>query len=353
MLKLLTIVQSAKQRESREFETELRDLQAQETELRDQGSRNRAQVADAKRAIAALSSQQGQQLSKVESMSKDTATAWKWIQENQGQFEREVFGPPLISCSIKDARYTAAIESLMSRSEILTITAQTKSDLKKLSDQLYGSMSLGDITIRGVTESLAEHGPPPLHASQLEQFGLDGWALDYIHGPEPVLSMLCGSRAINKSAVSLRDITEEQHNRLLQTPCRCWVVASHCYRTNVRAEYGTQATSTTTRPVVNPRYWTDHPVDTSAEREMRERMEALEQRFEGLRAQVLPIKTRKNELMTKRKGILEEVVSRAILHLASCILTAVDKIYAGRDKERESTSPATPWSTDGVSKNAR
>ena len=308
-------MQSAKQRESREFETELRDLQAQEKELRDQGAKNRKQVENTQRAIDALSSQQGQQLSKVESMSKDTATAWKWIQENQGEFEREVFGPPLISCSIKDARYTAAIESLMSRSEILAITAQTKSDLKKLSNQLYGTMSLGDITIRGVTESLAEHGPPPLSASQLEQSGLDGWALDYIDGPEPVLSMLCGSRAINKSAVSLRDITEEQHNRLLQTPCRCWVVASHCYRTNVRAEYGAQATSTTTRSVGNPKFWTDRPVDSSAKRELGERMEALEQSFEGLRAQIRPIRSRSSELSTKCREILDEVVSGAVLRV--------------------------------------
>jgi hypothetical protein len=242
-------------------------------------------------------------------MSKDTATAWRWIQENQGEFEKEVYGPPLISCSIKDPRYIAAIESLMSRSEILAITAQSKGDLKRLNDQLYGTMGLGDITIRGVTESLAEHGPPPLSASQLQQFGLDGWALDYIDGPEPVLSMLCGSKAINKSAVSLRDIPEEQHNRLLQTQCRCWVVGNHCYRTAIRAEYGSQAASTSTRAVGTPRFWTDQPVDSSAKREIQERLDALNQGFAALREQVRPLRTRISEIKTKREEILEELVS--------------------------------------------
>ncbi|KIN01513.1 hypothetical protein OIDMADRAFT_104060 [Oidiodendron maius Zn] len=300
---------SAKQREARGYETELGELQVQEKELREQGKKNRELSEKANQELAALDTQQGQQLSKVESMSKDTAKAWKWIQENQGIFEQEVYGPPLISCSIKDPRYTAAIESLMSRSEILAITAQTKGDLKKLNDQLYGTMRLGDITIRGVTENLAEHGPPPLSASQLQQFGLDGWALDYIDGPEPVLSMLCGSRAINKSAVSLGDIPEEQHNRLLQTQCRCWVVGGHCYRTNVRAEYGSQAASTTTKSVNTPRFWTNQPIDSSAKREIQERLNLLSQNFEALKEQIMPVRTKVNELKAMREAVLEEVKS--------------------------------------------
>src|ERR1700729_1006965 len=119
---MLTNFQSAKQREVRRFDTDLRELQAEEKDLVDQGKRNRGEAQNASDAITALDSQQGQLLSKVERMSKDTAAAWKWIQENQGLFEQEVYGPPLISCSIRDGRYTAAIESLMSRSEVLAIT---------------------------------------------------------------------------------------------------------------------------------------------------------------------------------------------------------------------------------------
>ena len=301
--------QSAKQREARGYETELGELQIQEKELREKGKENRAKSENASRELAALDTQQGQQLSKVESMSKDTATAWKWIQENQGIFEQEIYGPPLISCAIKDPRYIAAIESLMGRSEILAITAQTKTDLKRLNDQLYGTMGLGDITIRGVTETLAEHGPHPLSASQLQEFGLDGWALDYIDGPEPVLSMLCGSRAINKSAVSLRDISEEQHNRLLQTQCRCWVVGNHCYRTNVRAEYGSQAASTSTKSVGTPKVWTNQPIDSSAKRELQERLDSLSRDFEALKEQITPVRTRVGEIRTRREAVLEELVS--------------------------------------------
>lgn len=287
----------------------MRELQVEEKELIDRGKKNRQETEATKQKLAALDSQEGQQLSRVEQMSRDTATAWKWIQEHQGDFEQEVYAPPLISCSIKDPRYTAAIESLMTKSEILAITAQTRNDLKKLSDQLYGTMKLGDITIRCVSETLAEHDAPPLPAAQLERFGLDGWALDYIDGPEPVLSMLCSSRGINKSAVSLRDITEDQHNMLLQTRCRCWVVASHCYRTNVRAEYGPQATSTTTKSVSAPRFWTDRPVDSSAKRELEENQRNLWAAFTALKEQITPLRTKIAELQATCKDLTEEAVS--------------------------------------------
>lgn len=288
----------------------MRELKSQYRELVEQGKRNREEFATVTQQLGDLDSQQGQQLSKVESMSKDTATAWKWIQENQGLFEREIYGPPLISCSIKDVRYTAVIESLLSRSETLAITAQTKGDLKKLSDQLYGTMNLGDITVKVVTDTLAENGPPPLSASQLKQFGLDGWALDYIEGPEPVLSMLCGSKGIHRSAVSLGDITEEQHNMLLKTQCRCWVVSSHCYRTNTRSEYGSQATSTTTRPVGTPRFWTDQPVDTSARREIQQQADALDRSLVELKDKINPIRTMMVDLKKKTSEMTDEIVCR-------------------------------------------
>jgi hypothetical protein len=197
----------------------------------------------------------------------------------------------------------------MSRSETLAITAQTKNDLKRLSDYLYGTMNLGDVTIRVATETLAEHDPAPLASSQLSRFGLDGWAIDYIDGPEPVLSMLCGSRGLNKSAVSLQDITEDQHNMLLQTQCRCWVVGSHCYRTNVRAEYGSQATSTTTRSVAAPRVWTDQAIDSSAKQEIQRTINNLNQTFTALKTQIKPVRDKITELQKSLGEISAEVVS--------------------------------------------
>jgi chromosome segregation ATPase len=341
-------IQSAKQREGRSLEAELRELRIQEKDLVDRGRKARGEIQAAEQELAALDSQEGQQLSKVENLSRDTAAAWKWIQENQGNFEQEVYGPPLISCSIKDPRYTSAIESLVNKTDILTITAQTNNDMKKLSDHLYGTMKLADVSIRVSKDPIAAYGSPPLSNSQLERFGLDDWAVNYIDGPEPVLSMLCGSKAIHKSAVSLRDISEEQHNALLQTQCRVWVVGSHCYRTNVRAEYGSQATSTTTRSVAAARFWTDRPIDSSAKREIQGRIDTLNQEFSELKERIKPLRIKIDALEKAVQNIKEEVVSQTSLtsHTSNSWI-----IFLGRHKERESTPPAPSWTAITDTKN--
>ena len=153
---------------------------------------------------------------KVRDVSSETAKAWKWIQENQGEFEQEVYGPPLISCSVKDPRYTDIIESLLTKNDFMTITAQTRSDFNKLNNQLYGTMKLADVTLRTSYDSLDSY-PRSLPAHEMDRCGLEGWALDFIDGPEPVLAMLCDSAKIHYAGVSLRDITEDQFNILVQS----------------------------------------------------------------------------------------------------------------------------------------
>jgi len=40
--------------------------------------------------LAAFDTQEGKQLNKLEQVSKDTATAWKWVQANRDKYENEV-----------------------------------------------------------------------------------------------------------------------------------------------------------------------------------------------------------------------------------------------------------------------
>ena len=296
------------------MEIEVRELQAQETELTDRGKIMRHEEFAIEQELVGLDSQEGQLLSKVQALSEDTAKAWKWVQDNRESFEQEVYGPPIISCSIKDPKYVAAIEVLLGKSDILAITAQTRNDLKKLNDHLNGTLNLADIQLRLATDTLAEH-LTPMPTSDLQRYGLEGWAIDYIDGPEPVLSMLCGSRKLQESAVSLKDITEDQHNKLVQSKqCRGgWVAGSHLYRINSRSEYGAQATSTTTRYLGTPKWWTDRPVDSSAKRELQAKLGDIKQRLAALKQEIFPIRDKIKELKAAREELVTEIVSQIIL----------------------------------------
>jgi hypothetical protein len=259
--------------------------------------------------LASFATQEGQQLNKLEQTSKDTAKAWKWVQENRDQFEHEVYGPPIISCSVKDDRYTNVLESFLKKNDFLAITAQSLADMKKLTNQFYKVMGLGEVVVRTSEESLPQD-PPLLSRQQMQQFGLDGWALDFIDGPEPVLAMLNGSGRLQRSAVALQDNNEVQYNMIIEDGSLVsWAAGKQLYQISRRREYGPDAQTTITKFVNAAKYWTDQPVDTSASREIQQRIDELDVEFDELKKQVLPVRKERDEKIEQLKDMEKEIVS--------------------------------------------
>jgi hypothetical protein len=297
------------------MDNETAELKIQEGHLRTRGKEVREEIENYEREIAQAQTQEGQQLKRIESLSSDTAKAWKWIQEHRAEFEQEVYAPALISCSIKDPKYIPAIEAILDQKNLLAITTQTPKDFEKLSRKLFGSpndgsMGLAHVTIRSVQDDeFAQVKYPPMSVEEARKCGLDGWALDYIDGPEPVLAMLCGGAKVNSAGVSLKDVTESQHEMLVQGPCNSWVAGRTSYRVTNRKEYGPSATSTTTKMFPEtPRFWTDRPVDTSANRELQAKIDECQSVFNDLKNQIMPLRARLELLKGERTQTKEDIV---------------------------------------------
>ncbi|KAH8684630.1 P-loop containing nucleoside triphosphate hydrolase protein [Tricladium varicosporioides] len=297
----------AKEKELRDINIEARELKAEHEIMMGQGRIVKKSLNDANIELASLNTQEGQQLSILEKLSRETAEAWKWVQENTDRFEKPVYGPPLISCSVKDNRYTAAIESLFRRGDYLAITTQTPGDHKILSEEFWGNRGVkGEFPIRRSDGSgLNER---PMSAQELQKLGMDGWAIDFIDGPEAVLSMLCSTVNINKTGVTLRDISEDQYNAILGAERLNSVVAgSQSYRISRRREYGPQAVSTSTSSFGPATHWVDQPVDNSAKDEIQRKINSLQSDFDTLKARITPTRAKITELENKAKEVLPEI----------------------------------------------
>jgi hypothetical protein len=299
--------------------------------------------------LASFATQEGQQLNKLEQISKDTAKAWKWVQDNRDQFEHEVYGPPMISCSVKDSRYTNVLESFLKKNDFLAITAQSLADMKKLSNQFYKVMKLGEVTVRTSEEPLPQD-PPILSRQQMQQFGLDGWALDFIDGPEPVLAMLNGSGRLQRSAVALQDNSEAQYNMIIEDGSLVsWAAGKQLYQISRRREYGPDAQTTITKLVNAAKYWTDQPLDTSASREIQQRIDELDAEFDELKKQVLPVRKERDEKIEKSKEIEKEIVSdtscppRLLLTNFSIAGHKEGESYLTESKKRPGEPPRQDW----------
>ena len=290
----------------REKQRAIRELQSRGQEIREttrnnvqQGRERNERVTRAQKELDDLDSQAGQQVAKLRELSRDTAQAWEWIQENQDQFEHHVFGPPIVECSVRDPKYVDAIESLLQKNDLLSFTCQSRNDFKKLGEQLYRTMRLAEINIRTSTTGLNQYRPP-VSEEQMQRYGFEGWALDFISGPEPVLAMLCGECRLHQTGVSLRDISTGQYEALQNCPISSWVSGKSSYQITRRREYGPGATSTRVRDIRRGRVWTNQPVDMRAKRE-------LQMNIEGWSEEMRELKRKAEEANANLQKLREEV----------------------------------------------
>ncbi|KAK5143511.1 hypothetical protein LTR04_001870, partial [Oleoguttula sp. CCFEE 6159] len=282
--------------------------------IQEQALERRRRITHAEEELKSLHSHAGQQTHKLHSMSRDTARAWDWVKkpENQELFEGRVYGPPIVECSVKDPIYADAIESMMSKAEMLAFTTTNKADYKKLSDQLYGTMNLTDINIRDQHAELAQYNTP-VSSQELSRYGLEGWALDYISGPEPVVAMLCETRRLHQAGVTLKTMNDQQYEALCNSPIASWVTKTQSYVITRRREYGPKAVSTRVRDVRKAQYWTAQPVDHSVEAELRVRISEaqdeineLQQSSEGLKSRQASLKVEHDRLKGEKKDLETE-----------------------------------------------
>ena len=287
---------------------ERQELDALQDDVRRRGKDKKIEIDSTLRELDNLTSQEGMRFVQLRNIDNEVATAWKWLQDNESAFEKPVFGPAMLTCSIKDKRYSDHVQSLLQRDDFLCFTAQTKNDHKTLTDKFFREMRLA-VTVRTVTADLSSFRPPISHEN-LRGMGLDGYALDFIEGPEPVLAMLCSEKRIHVTGVALKDVSEEQYQRISDgESINSFASGSTMYRITRRREYGPGATSTLSRSILPGRYWKDEPLDAAAKTELEQRLEECRNEFALMREQNEGCKRKQENLNEKVQEINEEVVS--------------------------------------------
>lgn len=237
-----------------------------------------------KRELQGLESQEGKLLNHLRNMGPDAAAGWAWVSENQDKFDKEVFGPPMLTCSLKDMRYADLIQAMLGKNDFLCFTTQTREDHMKLSDQLFKVMRIS-ATVRTNFSAYADF-EPPVARDQLGDMGLDGYVTDYIEGPEPVLAMLCSERRLHQAAVSLRPLTDAHFDRIEHRgQINSFACGTKMYRITRRREYGPGAVSTRITAVQNGRWWTNEPVDMTEKAELERKLDEFGKEGENLKAE--------------------------------------------------------------------
>ncbi|CAK7218603.1 Structural maintenance of chromosomes protein 5 [Sporothrix curviconia] len=278
-----------KEHQRREFEQERGEVAREMERVKGVAQRVANEKRQTENEIAALDSQRGQQISLLRRTAPEVAHGWQWLEANKHQFSKEIFGPPLVTCSIKDQRYSDHVQALMQSDDYLCFTTQCVEDHKKLSAQFYQEMGLS-VTIRTCTTPFNSFRGP-IDPEQLASMGFEGTAIDYIEGPEPVLAMLCAERRLHASPVSLHLPQPDQYDRVMASDnISVWVSNDQMYRVNRRREYGAHAVSTSVRDVRPGRFWKEAQVDMSEKAELQRKLDGFNADFAALKDEMQQLK---------------------------------------------------------------
>lgn len=290
-------------------------------DVRSRGTEKRTELQSVRREVNTLDSQEGQRLQQLKRSSPEAAKAYEWLQDHRDQFDKEVFGPPILTCSMKDKRYSDHVQVVLQQDDVLCFTAQTKNDHKKLTDHFFKTLNVA-VPVRTIMTDLSNFRPP-VPPEHLKDLGLDGYAVDFIEGPEPVLAMLCSEKKLHLTGVALKEISDQQFKVLNDgEKISSFATGKTYYRITRRREYGPGATSTMTKTIQAGRYWTDEPVDAGAKAGLEQRQNELRDEVEQLTKQFREIKEKLGALAEQAKEIEAERVRSPVL---SCqIATGAD-----------------------------
>lgn len=314
-------------------------------DLKTRASPIRVESERIKADIESFNTQEGQQLNLMKRHFPEVATGWEWIQEHQSEFEKEIMGPPMITCSIKDERFSDQVQAMLQMEDFTCFTTQTKADFKKLSNELFRNMSLS-VNVRTCDKPL-ESFRPPVSQEQAAGFGLDGFALDFLDGPSPVLAMLCAEKNLHRSGISQREHSDAQYEALVQSgTINQWAAGRQSYVVRRRREYGPQAMTAVAKPVHPGKFWNSQPVDTQEKVELERRLETLNHERQALKAEHGGMGDQKEELEKKVEEAREKVVSVSS-SLGSDTSDLVDE--SRLTQCTESTQNREEWPSEGLS----
>lgn len=304
-------VQRTEEQQKRDLVADRDDLANQKEEFNARIKSKKQEKTQIRAQLEGLATEEGRQLNYMNKNHVDAAQAWEWIQANQDKFEQEVLGPPMITCSLKDEQYSDQVQAMMNKDDFICFTTQTSNDHKTLSHQVYKVMSLS-VVLRSCSADLQSF-QPPISRDEAREVGLDGFALDYIEGPGPVLAMLCSLSGIHRSGVSLNEHNDAQYERLLNSgTINNWVAGQQSFAVRRRREYGPQAMTTVTKTIQPGKFWSDQPVDGSEKNDLSRRLSEVEESIDALRPGWAQLTERSKNVETQLGDIDQRIVSHVL-----------------------------------------
>lgn len=249
---------------------ELEDLNINIEEHTHQIKESKITINQIQNKLSDLDNIREQRFQWIKQNDPDVYDAVIWLSNNRNKFKDYVYEPVYLEVFVKDLKYADFVEACFQKNTYMAFTLLNRDDYVLFNRLLVDSKEGCGRELRLYAAEFSNTNAPELNmqkqpctSSELKQnFGMDGYILDFLDGPSPVLNTLCHIANIHKIPVSMHEMTDSSYKKLSQTVNSAnqlifpIFISGKTHYTMKRSKYGKKEVSTITKLITKAQRFT-------------------------------------------------------------------------------------------------
>ncbi|KAF9076995.1 P-loop containing nucleoside triphosphate hydrolase protein [Rhodocollybia butyracea] len=266
-------------------------------------------------SIRQLDSVEHQKLQAMQRFSRDTADAIKWIRDNKAHFRMEIIEPALLTLTVPDRRYQAAVENVLSGSNFKTFVAQCQEDYDLLNELINDKGALGrkaQISTWFRDPNNFQIHPPPMTPEEMQELGFDGFLADFVSAPPAMIWFLKNEASLHRIAMALKpnSVNVQRASDLVKRSGGSTFIVGTVVNSIRRSKYGTKAATNTTSDLKPARLLAAHTVDNDVKRGFEQTIKRLKVDVSAKEDEISMLKDEGRKIEAEAKALDEKAVTR-------------------------------------------
>ncbi|KAJ3270947.1 Structural maintenance of chromosomes protein 5 [Terramyces sp. JEL0728] len=282
---------------------------------------------------------QNQKLRILREANKNAYEALMWLRSNSESFEGKVYEPLFLELSIKEKQFSTAIESAVGTGNLFTFVCENQNDYYKFRQKVIKEQKFR-VNIAMPARDLDFYYENSDRRNALK-YGFGGVALDFIEGPDVILSYLCQVSQLHKYPIALKEFGDSDIKRIEGSGQFNRFICGTLL-TTIKSAYGSH--SVRVEPV-RPARFLSFTVDQEVKHQLENRKHAIEREIAENEHFKTEIESKDAKIQAKHREISEEKkeidgLKRAIFNLVSEYKNYVMKLETKeKTLEREVNRP--------------
>lgn len=190
-----------------QLENDLYELDDKQQQLMRSGTRINGEVDSRHNQLRRLDDVAQRRRENLRKIHEATYKAMEWLGQNRDKFQQHVYDPICLEASVTDSRMTEMVETVIGVSTIRTFVTQCREDYIKFTGIVNDTMKLR-VDVAYYPKDLSEfRAPQPKEA--LQRLGFEGYAMDFIDAPRPVLACMCVRDDVHRIPLALGQVNHQ------------------------------------------------------------------------------------------------------------------------------------------------